>query len=40
MDASHLQIKLVHDLIEERYSKGGPQATMEAEDHAGTEHFS
>jgi len=40
MDCSHLQIALVRDLIAERYSKGGPQATMEAEDHLGTEHFS
>jgi len=40
MDCSHLQIALVRDLIAERYSKGGPQATMDAEDHLGTEHFS
>ena len=40
MDCSHLQITLVRDLIAERYSKGGPQATMDAEDHEGTEHFS
>ena len=40
MDCSHLQITFVNDLIAERYSKGGPQTTMEAEDHEGTEHFS
>lgn len=30
MDCSHRQITLVRDLIEERYSKGGPQTTMDA----------
>lgn len=30
MDCSHLQITLVRDLIAERYSKGGPQTTMDA----------
>jgi hypothetical protein len=40
MDCSHLQITFVNDLILERYSKGGPQATLNAEDHEGTEHFS
>lgn len=29
MDCSHLQITMVRDLIVERYSVGGPQATMD-----------
>lgn len=31
MDCSHKQITYVRDLIEERYTKGGPQASLTAE---------
>jgi hypothetical protein len=40
MDCSHLQIEFVRGLLDERYSRGGPQATLDVGEHEKTEHFS